>query len=478
MLLLCVLTPLLLGALLGACGRLERKIRMLWAMVATLLTSAMCLYAVFAWQGGAITLFSLSARFQCVLRLDGAGRVLLALCAVLWPIAVLYGDEYMRSEAHEGNFFAWYTMAYAAAAGVAVAGNLFTLYIFYELLTLVTVPLVWHEKDKSSIRAARSYLEYLFGGAAVGFMALMLMGDTAAPLFQMGGQPWQKGQTLLCAAAVLAFIGFGAKAAVFPLSRWLPRASVAPTPVTALLHAVAVVNCGVFAVARALYYTLDYTALRGTWAQAALIALSGVTVLLGSVMAVRETHLKRRLAWSTVSNLSYMLLGLSLLSSAGLIAANTHMLYHGVMKIMLFFCAGAVMIKTGRTHISQTRGLARVMPVTFACFTLAAVSLVGAPPLIGFFSKYYLISAALSQGGAWQIAGSCALLISSVLTAIYTFSIILPAYFLLVGGEALPAANCDPGWRIKTALLVLCALLLALSCCPGALHAVLEGVLV
>ena len=431
---------------------------------------------------GRTELFRLSDDFVCALRLDSAGKIYIGLAALLWPFATLYAVEYMRHEAREGNFYAWFLAAYGAAIFLAAAENLFTLYIFYELLTLCTVPLVWHKRDEESTRAALTYMLYLIGGAAVGFAAVVLLpwaggedgrfflyGNLRMELLQIG---YSMGGTMGDPArffvdykmqwiALLGFVGFGVKAAVLPLCRWLPKASVAPTPVTALLHAVAVVNAGVFAVLRVLYYELPPAQIRGQWAQTVLLILSAATLLYAAVMAVREQHVKRRLAWSTVSNLSYMLFGLALMSGKGLQAGLAHMIFHSLAKIILFFCAGAVLTKTGRTQVRQMHGLGRKMPLTFAAFTAAGLSLVGVPPFPGFVSKYALVTAAFEADGAWPIAGTVALMAATVLTVIYVMTIVFPAYFLPyhpAEGEELPR---DPGACMKTSLIALTLMLIA-----------------
>ncbi len=477
LLIICAFLPLALGGALPFLRLKNRKIRMGYVFSATLATSLLALYLVLSGWEGRIELLRLTDSMVCALHLDDAGRIYLGLAAVLWPLAVLYAMEYMRHERREGNFFAWYTMTYGAAVLLAAAENLFTFYIFYELLTLLTLPLVWHEKDKPSIRAVRRYMLSLFGGAALGFVAMMGFDALGAGQFALGGvEIAETGKDWLYFIALLGFIGFGAKAAVLPLSRWLPAASVAPTPVTALLHAVAVVNAGVFAVLRILYYVIDPGLLAGSWAQQTMLLLSIMTVLAGSVMAVREQHVKKRLAWSTVSNLSYMLFGLSLLSREGMAAGLAHMVFHGLMKIILFFCAGAVLVQSGRTRVREMHGLGRKMPLTFGAFLLAGAALVGVPPLPGFISKNYLITAAFDLGGALPIAGAAALLVSSVLTAIYVFTVAFPAFFMkpsLAPGEKAP---CDPGACMKSALVILCVMMVLAGIFAGNLMEYIQAI--
>lgn len=476
LLLICALFPILLGGALPFLCIHSRRLRMGYVLAATLLTSFFALYLVL-WGGETrLELFRLTDDFVCALSLDSAGRVYLAVAALLWPFAVLYAVEYMRHEKREGNFFAWYTITYGAVVLLASAENLFSMYIFYELLTLCTLPLVWHEKDKASIRAVRRYMLSLIGGAALGFVALIGLSEMGAGSFVLGGAPLAQASPWLLWLCLMGFLGFGAKAAVFPLCRWLPGASVAPTPVTALLHAVAVVNAGIFAVLRLLYYVVPPALVRGTWAQSAMLALSALTILLGSTMAVREQHLKRRLAWSTVSNLSYMLFGLSLLSAEGMAAGLAHMVFHGLMKIILFFCAGAVLVQTGRTQVRQVHGLGRLMPLTFGAFTLAGISLMGVPPLPGFVSKSALVTAAFHQGDGLQIAGAVALLVSAVLTAVYIFTVAFPALFMkpvVAAGEIRPR---DPGPCMKITLVALCTLLVVAGALAGPIMEYLNSI--
>ena len=467
-LLMCALLPVALGGLISLLRNAKRGLRMTAALLSACLTSAFVGYLAFTDAGDRYELFRLSEQFVFALRLDGAGRVYIGLAAALWPISVLYAIEYMRHEKREGNFFSWYLTAYGAAVLLSAADNLFTLYISYELLTVFTVPLVWHGQDDASTKAALRYMLYLIGGAALGFMSMLgLSGFGLGEFGRNAVLPEGADVDWFRALCMLGFLGFGVKAAVLPLSRWLPLASVAPTPVTALLHAVAVVNAGVFAVTRFLYYTVPLDALRGTWVQTAMLILSAATVLFASVMAVREQHLKRRLAWSTVSNLSYMLLGLSLLTKQGMTAGLSHMVFHGLMKIILFFCAGAVLTQTGFTLVRQTHGLGRQMRVTFCAFTVAGLSLMGVPPLPGFVSKYALVTAAFSMGNAWAFAGGVALLVSAVLTCIYIFTVVFPAYFLTPATAGEAEQPLDPGLCMKVSLILLCLLLIAAGVFAG-----------
>ncbi len=466
-LLICAALPVALGGLVFLMRNRSRNLRMIAALLSACLTSVCVGYLLFTASGEREEVLRLSEQFTLALQLDGAGKVYIGLAALLWPFSTLYAIEYMRHEEREGNFFSWYLLAYGAAILLSVADNLFSLYIAYELLTLSTVPLVWHKQDEASTKAAFQYMLYLIGGAALGFMAML--GLSGFGLGDFHGNPALPENANLAwfrSLCLLGFLGFGVKAAVLPLCRWLPAASVAPTPVTALLHAVAVVNAGVFAVLRFFYYTVPLEAVRGSWAQTVMLILSAATVLYGAVMAVREQQVKRRLAWSTVSNLSYMLVGLSLLTEQGMAAGLSHMVFHGLMKIILFFCAGAVLTQTGRTQVRQMHGLGRQMPLTFGALALAGVALMGVPPLPGFVSKYAIVTAAFAEGSPWAFVGGVMLLAATVLTCIYIFTIVFPAFFMQPEpvGETLP---CDPGPCMKVSLLGLSLLLIAAAVFAG-----------
>ncbi len=464
---LTALLPLLGGALMPVIGLKTERARDIYTEAVTVLASLGVFAVLLFAPAKELTLFKLNQNFACVFRMDGLGRLFALLVAALWPFASLYAFEYMRHAERTGNFFAFYTIAYGVTLLIACAGNLFTLYIFYECLTVVTLPLVEHEWNKEAFRAGRAYLMYLIGGATLGFAAMIITScASGGAAFAPGGAvPGGADAGLMRLAFVLAFMGFGAKAALFPLCGWLPKASVAPTPVTALLHAVAVVNAGVFSVARCAGYVFGFELAQSTWAQYVPMALSAFTVLYGAVRAVRETHLKRRLAWSTVSNLSYMLFALSLLTKDGFAAGITHMVFHSLMKIVLFFCAGAVMVKTGKKDIHEMRGLAKRMPFTLAAFAVAGLALTGVPPLAGFTSKYLIITAALQRGGLWAVAGCVSLIISAVLTAVYVFTFLVPAFYApeTGGGEE----RADMGMPMKISTAAICLMLIAVSLLSG-----------
>ena len=402
-------------------------------------------------------------------KIDGLSMVFAGLVAVLWPLATLYAFEYMSHAKNEKSFFLFYVMTYGVTLGIAFASDILTMYFFYELLTLVTVPLVMHTQTREAILAVRRYLYYSIGGAAFALMSMIFVivyGNTCE--FQMGGvfSPavlLRHGDMLLW-IYFFSFMGFGVKAAVFPMSSWLPQAGVAPTPVTALLHAVAVVNAGAFSIIRLTYYSFGPEFLRGTWVQNVCLALTMFTIVYGCSRAVKESHIKRRLAWSTVSNLSYILFGAVMMTPQGLVGALAHFVFHGFMKITSFLCAGAFMHQTGKKYVYEMDGMGRSMKITFGCFAVSALGLMGVPGFAGFISKWNLTAAAAESGNVIAYAGVACLLLSALLTAIYMLSIVCRAFFPSRREKA-PETAADPSWQMCLPLLVCSAATLLLGLC-------------
>ena len=469
-LIIAVLIPLLGGAALFLAKDLEYKRLQVICEILTVLTSILVWTLVFHRPEEEILLFQLTGNLRIILKLDGLGCIFAGLVAFLWPLANLYAFEYMsHDEKRRHVFFGFYIMTYGVTLGIAFAGNILTLYFFYELLTLVTVYLVMHPMHKKAIRASRMYLYYSLGGAAFAFLSIIcltIFGDTTN--FVLGGvldmEKVSAHPNWVLTMFLLAFCGFGVKAALFPFHGWLPRASVAPTPVTALLHAVAVVKSGAFAIIRIIYYSYGADFLRGTWAQYVVMAMAMLTILYASTMAVKEIHLKRRLAYSTISNLSYILLGATMMTPLGMIGAISHLVVHAFMKICGFFCVGAVMHQTDRNYLAEIEGLGRKMPVIFGCFTIAGISLAGIPPMAGFISKWNIGTAALMSENPLGYAAMGVLLYSAFMTAIYMGVIILKAWF--------PRKTCtntfsekdrDPNWKMKLPILVFACMLICLG---------------
>ncbi len=463
LMLAAILLPIIAGLVLPLLRCQNGKQRALWTETAVLGASLLALSAVL-WQKDAIHTAELIPGLSVCFQVDAKGSLFALLVAALWPLATLYGFAYMEHEERPDRFFAWYLVSNGVTFAVCFAGNLLTLYMAYECLTLATLPLVNHKDDGPSRRAGMKYAAWTIGGAALGFVALIFTVRYGGPNldFIAGGNldtaKMRGHEDLLRWIFIAAFLGFGVKAAVAPFSVWLPEASVAPTPVTALLHAVAVVNTGAFAVIRVTGDVFGTELLYGSFAQTAVLSIACFTILMGTIMAVREQHLKRRLAWSTVSNLSYMLMGAALMTPAGFNGAMTHLVFHGLMKIVLFFCAGAILVRTGKEYVQEIRGFGRIMPLTCGAFTLAAVALVGTPPLCGFVSKWRLLTAAMDTGLPMGIVATVTLIVAAVLTAIYVLSPVMAMYFRPLNDEnkSLAGQNRDPDWRMLVPVLLIC----------------------
>ena len=460
MILLVILIPIVSGALISLVPFKKRGHMELFLEMMVIINSFLVWYLLLHRPADNFTLVNFTGNLSVSFKVDGMSMVFAGLVSILWPLATLYAFEYMTKEEHEKIFFTFYTMTYGVTLGISLASNLLTMYFFYELLTLITVPLVMHTLTREAILASRKYLYYSLGGAAFAFIGLIFIityGNTTD--FVLGGVlDLEKigGRTnVLLLIYVIAFMGFGVKAAVCPFNSWLPDAGVAPTPVTALLHAVAVVKSGAFAAIRLTYYSFGTEFLRGTWAQDLLMIIVMFTIVYGCSRAVKETHIKRRLAYSTISNLSYILFGVTIMTPLGMMGALTHLVFHAVMKISSFFCAGAIMHQTGKHYVHELDGMGYKMPCVFGVFTVSSLALMGVPGLAGFVSKWYLASAAVESGNGIAYAGIGCLLISALLTAIYMFTIVIRAFFPVKGYDASVLEGIkDPNWKMLVPLLI------------------------
>lgn len=478
---LAVLFPVF-GGLALLISRCEgRRARERAVMGISMLTAALALLAVFAAPHELMVLVRFDQNITLAFRLDGLGSVFAVMVSVLWVLASLYALEYMKHEGNETRFFGFFLMSFGVTLGIAFSANIVTMYLFYELLTLVTLPLVMHAMDNKARYAGKQYILYSMTGAGLGFISMIYLLNSCVQFDFVPGGMLVSGMPpddVLLVMFLMGFLGFGVKAAIFPFHGWLLSASVAPTPVTALLHAVAVVKAGVFAVFRLTYYCYGTEALYGTWGQTAAAAFAALTVVYASFMALRSPHLKRRLAYSTVANLSYVLLGAAMMTPAGLVAAVLHMLFHAVNKITLFFCAGAVYYRTGREYVYEIAGFGRkIMPVTMFCFTVTGLGLMGIPPLTGFISKWRLGAAAADTGLPIGYLAAGALVLAALLAALYIITVVFLVYF--PAEDQLPDSmeNRDPNWLMKGPLLTLAAMAVALALAGAPLTRLLTDLL-
>jgi multicomponent Na+:H+ antiporter subunit D len=377
------------------------------------------------------TLFTILPGVPLQLRADAYGVAFAIIASALWLLTSIYSIGYMRAldEHAQTRYFASFALSLSSTIGVALAANVLTLYVFYEILTFATYPLVVHKESAEAIEAGRKYLIYTLG-AGVGILVaaagiyqitgtLDLRAGGIAGLSQAG--PWTL-QVLFWALIA----GFGVKAALVPLHGWLPTAMIAPTPVSALLHAVAVVKSGVFGCVRVVLFVFSPLLLARIGAADALAYLAAVTILFGSVVALAQDNLKIRLAYSTISQLSYIVLGACLLTPDGMVGSVLHLANHALLKITLFFCAGAIYVGTGCERVSELAGIGRRMPWTMSAFAIGALGLAGVPPLNGFVSKWYLCLGSLEARHAGLAA---VLIVSGLLNIAYFFPIVYSAFF-------------------------------------------------
>ena len=465
MIILSILLPILGGAALIPVPFRTVRAREIAYEAVTCVTSVLVWMIVLRAPEGTAVVFSFAHGFPLAFQADGMARLFAGMVALMWPPVLLYAYEYMEHEDRTDGFFGFYVMTYGVTLGVAFAANLLTMYVFFEMLTLVTIPLVIFYRTHESNYAGRLYAAYTIGGAGLAFFSVILTGLYGAGSdFVYGGcLSGLDNLPVLHASFILGFFGFGTKAAVFPMHDWLPKASVAPTPVTALLHAVAVVNSGAFAVMRLVYYVYSPAMLIGSKAQILCLMVSVFSLLIGAYFAIRERHFKRKLAYSTMSNLSYMLFGALLMTPAGLIGGMAHMLFHGITKMTLFLCAGAFMHKTGKAYVYEMGGVGRKMPVTFTCYTLGALSLIGIPPLCGFISKWRLLIGGADAGTPYGIFGACALIAAAFMCALYTLPVSVRAFFPVEGKDCFR----DTTGKLEAGPRILFTIILFSAACIG-----------
>ncbi len=394
--------------------------------------------------------WSLAPGLDLVLHADALSVLFVTLSTVLWLVTTVYAIGYLEDSPHRSRFFGFFSLCVTATVGLALAGNLFTFVIFYEALTLATYPLVAHRGTPEAIRGARIYLQYTLSGGVLLLLGVIWLQVLAGPIaFVQGGildTLSMDTHYQLRWIFVLLVVGLGVKAAIVPLHGWLPQAMVAPAPVSALLHAVAVVKAGAFGIVRVVYdvYGVEFAHELGLLA--ALGIAAAVTIIYGSVRALSQDNLKKRLAYSTVSQVSYIALGTAILGPIATIGGVVHLVHQGVMKITLFFAAGNYAETLGVHKVSEMDGIGKRMPGTTLAFTIAALGMIGVPPVAGFVSKWYLGLGAVEAGSAgWVLPVLAA---SSLLNAAYFLPILYRAWFKELGSDW-PAEHI-PARRLET----------------------------
>ncbi len=437
-----------------------------------LLADILCVLALL--RGGSVTLLRLSDRVQLSFAVDGLTRCVLPAVMLLYTAALFYAFAYMAHEEHQELFFTFYLISFATLAAVCFSANLVTLYLCFEFLTLTTVPLVLHERSKEAVAAGLKYLFYSVGGALMGLLAVFFVYhfSSGTGAFVMGGfleDVLLYGRHGVLLGAVMAgIIGFGTKAGLYPMHGWLPAAHpIAPAPASSLLSGI-VAKAGVVAVIRLVFYSVGTDRIAGTWVQTAWMILALLTVFMGSMMAFQEKILKKRLAYSTISQISYILLGLSFMSGQGLAGGLLHLLGHCAAKGCLFLTAGVCIWRLGIRDVRGLKGAGKRIPVTMICFTIASLSLVGIPPFAGFTSKWVIASAAIAGDiPVFSILAPVMLLVSALLTAGYLLPVTVEAFFPVSGEETAPDAADpagtdwkEPGLTALLPMIILCAVVL------------------
>ncbi len=459
---LSMLVPLAGAGLIALAGRWPNLRETVTLVTAVSLMACVWSLLPLVADGGRpeLVLWEMMPGFRLAFEVEPLGMLFAALASLLWIVNSIYSIGYMRGngEQHQTRFYACFAIALAAAMGVAFAGNLLTLFLCYEILTISTYPLVSHKGDKATIKSARVYLGILIGTSIGLFLPAILWTQSVAGTldFTMGGILEGK-MTGPAVGLLLALFVLGiAKAAIMPVHRWLPAAMVAPTPVSALLHAVAVVKAGVFTVTKVITYIFGIDFLASQPSADWLTPLAAFTILAASAVALAQTNLKRMLAYSTISQLSYIVMAAAVLKPLSEIGAAVHMVSHAFGKITLFFAAGAIYVAAKKTELYQLHGIGRRMPWTMAAFTIGALSMIGVPPTAGFVSKWYILGGSLQAGNLLAVF---TLIGSTVLNAAYFLPIIYRAWWR---EEATPARDHgEAPWPMVLALTITALLTLA-----------------
>lgn len=492
MLAIPILLPLLCGMILFfASSRLEQYLpkRRTWltmfTSLVTLLVFGLHLYNLFAPEQTLI-LFYIKSDVPVILHLDPLGKLFATLVTAMWIPVTMHSFEYMKHEWKNVRFYGCHLMTLGVLVGICSSANLVTLYLFYEGMTLATIGYVVHSQTKEAIAAGYKYVFYSIAGAFLGLMGFFYIYQCGTSLtFTPGGvlDPAKIAghEGALQLVFFIMIIGFGSKAGMFPLHGWLSTAHpVAPAPASAVLSGINT-KMGVLAIIRVIYYIAGTSFLRNTWVQTAFLALTLITVFMGSMLAYKERILKRRLAYSSVSQVSYILFGVALMQPVAMIGALTHVIFHSIMKNGLFLSAGSIIYKTGKTKMDELKGLGKQMPVTFLCFTFFGVSMVGIPPFCGFFSKKDLCLGALGSNlPIVRYIGPVILLISALLTAGY---LIVPAFQSFYqapadSGSKRKAFDCEANLWILIPLVILATATLLFGIFSSSLCELLPNIIV
>lgn len=476
LMLLPIIFPILMGVYLLVRKEMKNRQALLITMGASLIATALLgILAIVFTRGEMFLLFNLTEVLPIIFRIDSMGMIFAGMTMIVFLCAGFFSFEYMKHEQKEKRYYGYYLIVFGVLMALCFAGNLVTFYLFFELLTLSSMPLVLHNGSKEAIMAGLKYLFYSLCGAYMalfGFYFISKYGNTLT--FSEGGvinPELATGHTgLLLAVAFVMILGFSVKAGMFPMHAWLPTAHpVAPAPASAVLSAV-IVKAGVLGIVRVVYYLFGVSFLEGTWVQTAWMVLTLLTVFMGSMLAYREPVLKKRLAYSTVSQVSYILFGLSAMDLSSVTGGILHVICHAFIKAALFLCAGAIIYKTGKTRVEELRGIGKEMPLLMWCYTIVSLGLIGIPPTGGFISKWYLAVGSLKTGipgFAW--IGPMILLVSALLTAGYLLPLTINGFFPGADYDYQKLEKKEPGKLMTIPVLILTILSVLAGLFPNVL---------
>ncbi len=481
-----IVFPIIAGIIIALYKRSNNKIHSFSKtgaiVIAAVQSVLVVLYIIFGAEK--TVCFHITDTFSMVLKKDIVSVAFSALTTLVCMLTAIFGSDYMRHEDKKmeedqkvrtlsgSTFFCFYFMVWGVLIGLGQAGNMITFYMFYELMTISSAMLVIHDMTKEAVFAVKKYLYYSIAGASLaifGFAVLAFYVGNGLE-FSAGASIADKltpeNTTLILVSVFMIILGFGTKGGLFPMHGWLPTAHpVAPAAASAVLSGI-ITKAGVLGVVRIIFYFVGANTLKGTWVQYTFIILTLITVFMGSMLAYKEKLFKKRLAYSTVSQVSYILFGISCLNPLALMGAFMHVIFHSILKTLLFLNAGSIIFATGKKNVSEYTGIGRVLPITMLTFTIASLGLVGIPPVCGFVSKYYLCLGSLELPGVLGYIGVLVLLVSALLTAGYLFSISVCAFF---PGERKTDFNTDleKNKTLRTGMIVVMCILAVLAVVAG-----------
>ena len=479
-----LLLPLLLPLAAGIGLFFIQSMRARQVFTSVVLAEEIVLVIALGWNDvHPICLFRISQDLEITIGMDPLGRMFTVLICVIWLVVAVFAYEYMNHEYDRQRFFGFYMMTLSAMVGVCLASNLITLYLFYEMMTLLSLALVVHIGTRSAYDAGMRYLGFSVLGAGMALWGMFTLTDFCTtgvftPGGVLDGVLAAQHRELLQVVLMVMLLGFGCKAGMFPLHAWLPTAHpVAPVPASAVLSGL-ITKMGVLAMVRVTYYIFGWNFVRGSWVQQGVLILSLITIFMGSALAMREDTLKKRLAYSTVSQVSYIIFGLMLLTPQAMYGALLQIIFHAVAKNGLFLCAGSIIYKTHLTQVSQLRGVGTSYPITMWSFALAALSLIGIPPTGGFVSKWFLAQGALGSGtGALGAAGVAVLMLSALMTAGYLLPIVQITFFPGNDFDRHSVVKQHASWMMSVPLVILAVATVVLGMFPKLLEPVLIDIL-